>query len=391
MNKLKIIAFTSILLFQFTITFGINYSMEERSAYDYAYKHNITTMNSIDRADMYGWLTRIAMAKMLSNYAINILGLTPDTTKDCTFTDVSLYLDAQYDNWVTKACQLWIMWVGIEQFYPHGKVTRIEFWTALSRALNANDPGKLKEMNNSNPYYKKHLNFLRNEWIMNNTTNATELRWWVLVMLMRADTWSNYSELAKTKYFKVPMALITRENPNEVFYQDTDELVYRNEIYGIQTKLWQDWKWWTIYVSPLNEEYPILWFAKKNQSVFPTSDREIYWFQIIDNDKFDEISSHWLLSPDTLKSKIKWKNNKYTFVWDTAWREWDQKYLPEFFPNLKCNEYTQTYQTTIGWEPVVYTVVDCNGYEKIGWELVKTWKSWIEQLFPAGFEFFDVE
>ena len=254
MNKLKIATFISILVSQIATTFGINYSMEERSAYDYAYKHNITTMNSIDRADMYGWLTRIAMAKMLSNYAINILGLTPDTTKDCTFTDVSLYLDAQYDNWVTKACQLWIMWVGIEQFYPHGKVTRIEFWTALSRALNASDPEKLKEMNNSNPYYKKHLNFLRNEWIMNNTTNATELRWWVLVMLMRADTWSNYSELAKTKYFKVPMALITKENPNEVVYQDTDELVYRNEIYGIQTKLWSDWKWWTIYVSPINPE-----------------------------------------------------------------------------------------------------------------------------------------
>ena len=54
MNKLKIIAFTSILVSQIATTFGINYSMEERSAYDYAYKHNITTMNSIDRADMYG-------------------------------------------------------------------------------------------------------------------------------------------------------------------------------------------------------------------------------------------------------------------------------------------------------------------------------------------------
>ena len=54
MNKLKIITLVSILLSQITTTFGINYSMEERAAYDYAYKNNITTMNSIDRADMYG-------------------------------------------------------------------------------------------------------------------------------------------------------------------------------------------------------------------------------------------------------------------------------------------------------------------------------------------------
>ena len=54
MNKLKIATLIPILLLQITNTFGINYSMEERTAYDYAYKHNITTMNSIDRADMYG-------------------------------------------------------------------------------------------------------------------------------------------------------------------------------------------------------------------------------------------------------------------------------------------------------------------------------------------------
>lgn len=391
MNKLKIATFISILLFQITTTFWINYSMEERAAYEYAYKNNITTMNSIDRADMYGWLTRIAMAKMLSNYAINTLWLTPDTTKDCTFTDVSLYLDAQYDNWVTKACQLWLMWVWIEQFYPHWKVSRIEFGTALSRALNASDPEILKELNNSNPYYKKHLNYLKNQWIMTNTTNGNELRWWVLVMLMRADKNSNYTELAKTPYFKTPMSLITYENKNDVVYQDTDELLYRNELYGIQVKLWQDWKWWTIYVSLLNEEYHMLWFAKKNQSVFPTSDREIYWFSIIENDKFDSITSHWYLSPDTLAKKTKWKNNKYTFVENLAWREWEQQFLPEFFPNLKCNKYTQSYQTTVGWEPQIFTVTDCNWYEKIGGELVKTWKSRIEQLFPTGFEFFDLK
>jgi hypothetical protein len=42
-------------------------------AYEFAYKHGITTMDSIEKADMEGPLTRIAMAKMLSYYAINVL------------------------------------------------------------------------------------------------------------------------------------------------------------------------------------------------------------------------------------------------------------------------------------------------------------------------------
>jgi hypothetical protein len=78
--------------------FGANYTAELVQAYDYAHDHGITTMSSIDNADMYGNLTRIAMAKMLANYAIDVLGLTPDTTKECTFPDVTAALDAQYDN-----------------------------------------------------------------------------------------------------------------------------------------------------------------------------------------------------------------------------------------------------------------------------------------------------
>jgi hypothetical protein len=48
---------------------------------------------------MYGPLTRIAMAKMLSQYAINVLGQTPDTSKVVpNFPDVSAKLDADYNN-----------------------------------------------------------------------------------------------------------------------------------------------------------------------------------------------------------------------------------------------------------------------------------------------------
>ena len=170
--------------------FGADYSAELVQAYDYAHGHGITTMSSIDNADMYGNLTRIAMAKMLANYAIDVLGLTPDTTKNCTFPDVSAALDEQYDNGVTKACQLWLMGVGIEKFNPNGLVTRAEFGTAFSRALNGGDAEKLAEMNKADPYYKEHLNFLKEEGIMTkiDTPTQLEVRGYVMLMMMRSDS-----------------------------------------------------------------------------------------------------------------------------------------------------------------------------------------------------------
>ena len=98
-------------------------------------------------------------------------------------------MDVQYDNWVTRACQLWLMWVWINQFYPNSKVTRAEFGTVLSRALNTKDTAKLAQMNNAEPYYYEHLKYLQGEWIMNNISNpgGLELRWRVMLMLMRSD------------------------------------------------------------------------------------------------------------------------------------------------------------------------------------------------------------
>jgi hypothetical protein len=53
--------------------FGASYTDEEQEAYAYAYDKGITTMTSIDNANMAGNLTRIAMAKMIANYATTVL------------------------------------------------------------------------------------------------------------------------------------------------------------------------------------------------------------------------------------------------------------------------------------------------------------------------------
>ncbi len=159
------------------------YSAELEEAYGYAYGMGITTMTSIDNADMYGTLTRVALAKMVSNYVIELGLQNADVSKECEFTDVSAALDAQYGNWVTNACQLGLMGVGIDSFRPFDTVTRAEFGTVLSRAIwgDAN--------NGSDPYYTAHLNALKDEGIMTNISNPNmkEVRGYVMLMMQRAD------------------------------------------------------------------------------------------------------------------------------------------------------------------------------------------------------------
>ncbi len=235
-KKLFLLALV-VALSSLSITFWQNYSMEERMAYDYAYKNGITTMNSIQSADMWWWLTRIAMAKMLSNYAINTLWLSPDTSKDCSFADVSTTLDTKYGNWVTKACQLGLMWVGIANFYPNGLVTRAEFGTVLSRALNAKDRTKLDKMNNASPYYAQHLKYLKEQWIMNNISNSNSLerRWRVMTMLMRSDENSNNDSwrdlIEEGNGFTYRSKIVQRWNWNN----------YRNEEYWFHLTLPETW------------------------------------------------------------------------------------------------------------------------------------------------------
>lgn len=166
-----------------TLKFNPNYSDEMNKAYQFSRYFKITTKNSIKDANMYGWLNRVAMAKMLTNYAENVLGIDDfDTSRNCTFKDVSVALDKEYNNWVTKACQLGIMWVNAKDnnFNPYWTVTRAQFATALSRLLYWT-----KDWTDN--YYSTHISKLYREWIITKTDpTLKELRWYVMLMLMRA-------------------------------------------------------------------------------------------------------------------------------------------------------------------------------------------------------------
>ena len=184
MNKFSIILSTLLLFFS-TLCMWVNYSSELKQAYNWAYKNNITTQNSIEKANIQWKLTRAELAKMISNYAINILWNDRNVLQVCKFSDVSVELDKQYSFWITYACQLWLMWQNIKEFRPYDWVTRAEFWTVLSRSLWWD-----KYVWWSN-YFENHLKALQREWIMNNISspNNSEVRWYVMLMLMRSVWW----------------------------------------------------------------------------------------------------------------------------------------------------------------------------------------------------------
>jgi len=157
------------------------YSQEFQEAYEFAKEKWITTMPTINEANMNWKLTRIAMAKMLSYYAINVLWQKPDETRNNKFNDITDKLDSQYDSGVTLAYQLWIMWINMpdNNFRPNDEVTRAEFATALSRMLYGTPDW--------NPYYSTHLAKLKAEWILKNDDyKMKELRWYVMIMLKRS-------------------------------------------------------------------------------------------------------------------------------------------------------------------------------------------------------------
>ena len=126
------------------------------------------------------------MAKMLSNYAINVMWLKPDESRVNKFRDVTEELDAEYNNAVTLSYQLWIMWINMpnNKFRPHDYVPRAEFVAAFSRMLFKTSDG---EYESTSKYYTHHMEKLKTEKIItNDNPKMIERRWYVMIMLMRS-------------------------------------------------------------------------------------------------------------------------------------------------------------------------------------------------------------
>ena len=155
------------------------YIEEINNAYELLYKSWIIN-TSLENIDIDWELTRIEMAMLLSNFAMNVLWEIPDIEKKCSFDDLSVELNREYGYGWTIACQLWIMWVNIKNLRPNEMVTRAHFATSLSRMLYwiEDSPGN---------YYESHINKLSEEWIINYVDPLKiETRWDAMIMLMRA-------------------------------------------------------------------------------------------------------------------------------------------------------------------------------------------------------------
>lgn len=88
---------------------------------------------------MNGGLIRIDAAKMIVNFAMNVLDRRPDSTKKCVFNDMTDQ-SVETQEYALKACQLGLM--GLKgngtpaaMFHPNELVNKAQFVSALSRLL----------------------------------------------------------------------------------------------------------------------------------------------------------------------------------------------------------------------------------------------------------------
>ena len=176
-----------------------NYSDELKLAYLYSYNYGITTMCPIRTANLDGYLYRNHLAKMISEYAVNVLWKKPNVWKKwCDkFQDIGKETQELKD-FMKTACELGLMWLYADwqtpkdNFDPNDIVTRAEFGTVFSRLL-FGDMYNIQEgdLNSKNTRHKDHLNALKSHWVMTQTSwdrpNYEEKRGLVLLMMMRAD------------------------------------------------------------------------------------------------------------------------------------------------------------------------------------------------------------
>ena len=181
-----------------------------------------------------------------------------------------------------------------------------------------------------------------------------------------------------------------------------DNTLYYNDEFGIATVLWEEWKWYSVWIRRQEDDLEYNWEViqiKRPMILFWTPmDEEIkdlflmdyhYWFSAVSNEDVEKIKTQPDVWNTSFKNDYKGENNKFSYF-ETSRRNWNQRYLPVVFPNLDCRTWTGWIEYDVDWNPHEYLDADCNWYEVIGWEAVKTRKSWVEQLFPIWFLFYDI-
>ncbi|MEI6119251.1 MAG: S-layer homology domain-containing protein [bacterium] len=140
------------------------------NAYKYAREHELITAASSD-AKLYAKIKRKELAKLISIYVKNVVGLVADPARKCDFSDLSKETTATRA-YIKDVCKLGIM--GVHQdgktplslFKPNTFVTRAEVATVLSRVLFADTYNTPLD----SPYkrYALHLAIFKNKKLIQN-------------------------------------------------------------------------------------------------------------------------------------------------------------------------------------------------------------------------------
>ena len=174
----------------------------------------------------------------------------------------------------------------------------------------------------------------------------------------KANTWETVQIISgaeSSKYLRGytwDTVVITKENSGAVVIQSWDELLYRNEVYWFQVKLWKEWKWGKIckwasehwYNTTI--EFYFSWATFSSDAASgnahpdktwctpywyePIVDLRIYdstWFKIANNEPEMDGTTWWL------EKKLNGKNNIYYFYF---WFTEPDNAMKKLVPSLKC-------------------------------------------------------
>lgn len=161
---------------------------EIEDAYLFAHENGITTMDTCVKARTNDFITRGEVAKMVVNYAINVLHMTlPDTDKPCKFTDMA-DKNMETRSYAIGACQLGIMGLKgdgtpAETFNPNGLLDKAQFATMISRMTYGS------ENNDMACWYCKHVEALKADGTITVTTDLMLplRRGYAMLMLLRMN------------------------------------------------------------------------------------------------------------------------------------------------------------------------------------------------------------
>lgn len=138
---------------------------ESENAYDWAFKHAITSKATLEDARLYDVLTRKELAKMLTVFTQKFTKRAPIIGKaGChDYADLTGAISDDLKQGILTSCELEVMGLysdgktPLQNFMPHKAVSRAELITTLSRVLY----GNTYDNNQKYGWWKRHMqNFI---------------------------------------------------------------------------------------------------------------------------------------------------------------------------------------------------------------------------------------